>query len=253
MHDVPTVGHPLTNAKGIINEVRQRLEVTGQQRPFGVETPDDTSTHEPIAVDNLPREVKELTKKQRARARKAQKKVDAANLAISYPTLRNVDSRLSQVLPLQLYSFLLSRLFDNDPVRLRGFLTPQDPGPGVWDTRHCLHLLERAWSGLSMILQPELLPPMCEAISWLKGYWEWYADPIRAHLRPGIATTTHADVDGMHIDDHMTEQVDEAVLRNDWSQAGQALSLIFGDWIEEEARKELRAIIEWMTSGAHEP
>jgi hypothetical protein len=261
VHNVPTIGYPSLSAQSILNEVCQRLDhdqVSNREIPEVSKTPTETrprpvptgdiSMWDPTNRPEGSSPVKELSKKQKARAKKAQKKAEVAVSPSLPPTVRNIDARLSQIIPIQLYSFLLSKLFNDDPVRLRGFLTADDPGPGVWDTRHCLHLLEKSWT-------PENLAMMWEATAWLRGFWEWYTEPSRAHLRPGgtAAGKMRGNLDEMHIDEAHPRQpqsdADNEALRRDWTSAGQALMLVFGGLMEDNARHELEAVVRWMNSG----
>jgi hypothetical protein len=270
VHNVPTIGYPSLSAQSILNEVCQRLDhdqVSNREIPEVSKTPTETrprpvptgdiSMWDPTNRPEGSSPVKELSKKQKARAKKAQKKAEVAVSPSLPPTVRNIDARLSQIIPIQLYSFLLSKLFNDDPVRLRGFLTADDPGPGVWDTRHCLHLLEKSWTGLSLSggFPPENLAMMWEATAWLRGFWEWYTEPSRAHLRPGgtAAGKMRGNLDEMHIDEAHPRQpqsdADNEALRRDWASAGQALMLVFGGLMEDNARHELEAVVRWMNSG----
>ena len=258
MHDVPTVGHPIVSAKVILNEVKQRLNAERLVGPSLATSvidglPLDNEAHmlEEHTADSVqPNRVAQLSSKECAQARKIRKKAKAVHIQKKpHPTIRNIDLRLSQILPLQLYSFLLSKLFNDDPVRLRAFLTAEDPGPGFWDTRHCLHLLDKGWEGVSMMCPPELSLRIREAIWWLQGFWDLYAQASRAHLRPGLTAASRMDSDEMQIDDSTYQQPDDATLQQDWNHAGQALSLVFGGWMEDSAGRELGGVVDWMMNG----
>jgi hypothetical protein len=164
-------------------------------------------------------------------------------------TVRNIDNQLSQIIPLQLYSFLLERLFHSNPVELRAFLTAEDPGPGAWDVRHCLHLVKKSWPGLSAILPQDRIAATSEAIIWLEAFLEWYADPTRESVYPGSKPLSQIEQDEMHIDDDGMTARDDSPIRRDWDQAKEAIVLIFRPYLDETACTQVEQVLQWMTSG----
>jgi hypothetical protein len=61
------------------------------------------------------------------------------------------------------------------------------------------------------------------------------------------------NLDAMHIDEAHPRQpqsnADNEALRRDWTSAGQALILVFGGLMEDDARHELEEVVRWMNSG----
>lgn len=216
--------------------------------------------------------------------------------SLEEPTVSNLDRKVSSVISLRLYLHLLaffpaisgkSESTTNavasdkaamvksdlplsstayDPVRLRAWLTYSDPGPGAWNTAHCLHLILRAQQeGLFrhgwFVQAPQdgqvdttKEQEMGNAIVWLKSFFETYSvdnnapNPTRPDLT--LRSTAHDT-----IPPPLTVATAGQPSTSDWNQAAQALWLVFGanEWMESSAKRELRLVLEWMTAQRQAP
>ena len=256
VHDVPTIGDGQQTFSRVLDHVVERL-TTGREQseapatdmpPILGTSAASESTHQPkLQAGNMKKvKVKESTSiRQNRSTGLGQPKTDVASLP---RTVRNIDKRLSEIIPLQLYSFLLERLFSSKPLELRAFLTTEDPGPGAWDMRHCLHLFKRAWSGLCSLLPQDRIVAISEAIIWLEGFLTWYLDPLRENVCPGGRSLSQTEQGEMYIDDIIVDSRDGDMIRKDWEQAKEAILLVFHPCLDESASSELEEVLRWMTS-----
>jgi len=256
VHDVPTISDGQKTFSRVLDDIVERLTNGGgklvQQAkdilPIVITAGRSESIHQPKPQESSKSKLKV---KEALSAKQNDFTVpDTVKTAIAFlpQTVRNIDDRLSQIIPLQLYSFLLERLFSSKPVDLRAFLTTEDPGPGTWDVRHCLHLYKKAWSGLSAILPQDRIAATSEAIVWLEGFLAWYSDPLREKVCPGRSTSSQTNQDVMHIDDDGVGSGADETIRRDWEQAKEAILLIFRLCLDEPACVELDEVLQWMTS-----
>lgn len=254
MHDVPTISDGQKTFSRVLDDIVERLinregrlvQQAKDSLPI-VSTAGQSEFHQPKPQESNKSklEVKEALSAKHNEFTGP----DMIQTAIAFlpQTVRNIDDRLSQIIPLQLYSFLLERLFSSKPVELRAFLTTADPGPGTWDVRHCLYLYKKAWPGLSAILPQDRIAATSEAIIWLEGFLAWYSDPLREKVCPGRRTSSQTNQDVMHIDDDGVGSGGDETIRRGWEQAKEAILLIFRPCLDEPACVELDEVLQWMT------
>jgi hypothetical protein len=256
VHDVPTIGDGQKTFSRVLEYVVERLtnggEVSVAQAKYTLPVVGTAaaseSIHQPKLQGGKPTKVKVKETPSTHQNRSTGPDKVKTGFASLPRTVRNIDNRLSQIVPLQLYSFLLERLFSSKPVELRAFLTAADPGPGAWDMRHCLHLYKKAWSGLSPILPQDRIAATSEAIIWLDGFLTWYLGPLREKVCPGMRSLSQTEQDEMHIDDDGVNSGNDGKIRRDWEHAKEAIVLIFRPCLDELACSELDEVLQWMTS-----